>query len=86
MAVLNLGLQCVGLAREAMPDEYEAESAKCNNISELRKMAIKMDGFSDAINDSLSPVKILLCTIFFSPETQGKADTDVCISHSSRDQ
>lgn len=41
MSILNLGLQCVGLAREKMPDEYESEAAKCNSLSELRKMAEK---------------------------------------------
>ena len=37
MSVLNLGLQCVGLAREKMTDDFEKEVAKCNSLSELRK-------------------------------------------------
>ena len=41
MSVLNLGLQCVGLAREKMPEEFE-EVAKCNSLNKLRKMQIKM--------------------------------------------
>jgi len=64
MSILNLGLQCVGLAREKVPDECKSEAAKCNSLSELTKMGEKKDGFADAVKDSLSPVKILLCTIF----------------------
>lgn len=64
MSILNLGLQCVGLVREKMLDEYESEAAKCNSLSELRKMAKRKDGFVNAVKDGLSPVKILSCTIF----------------------
>ena len=35
-----------------------------SRLAELRKMAERKDGFADAFKDSLSPVKILLCTIF----------------------
>lgn len=47
-----------------MPEEYESEAAKCNSLAELRKVAERKDGFADAVKDSLSPVKILLCSIF----------------------
>ena len=36
MSVLNLGLQCVGLAREKMPEEF---SSQWNSLNELRKIA-----------------------------------------------
>ena len=64
MAVLNLGLQYVGLAREKMPEEYEKEVAKCNNLTQLRKIAERNDQFVGAVRDSLSPAKSLLCDIF----------------------
>ena len=32
MSILNLGLQCVGLARFKMGDEFEKEVAKCSNF------------------------------------------------------
>ena len=35
MAIVNLGLQCVGQMREKMPEEFEAAIASCNNLSEL---------------------------------------------------
>ena len=41
MAVLNLGLQYVGLARVKIPEEYEKEATKCNNLTQLRKLAEK---------------------------------------------
>ena len=72
MAVLNLGLQCVGLAREKMPEEYEKEVAKCNNLTQLRKIAKRNDQFVRAVGDSLSPVKSLLCDIFSCLQLQEK--------------
>uniref|UniRef100_A0A1X7TLX5 Uncharacterized protein n=1 Tax=Amphimedon queenslandica TaxID=400682 RepID=A0A1X7TLX5_AMPQE len=47
-----------------MPKEYEAEVKKCNSLSDIRKIALRKDGISSAVQDSLSPVKVLLCTIF----------------------
>ena len=64
MSILNLGLQCVGIARSKMPDEYEKEAAKCNNLSQLRKIAEKEPGFVQAVGDSISPVKCLLSSVF----------------------
>ena len=61
MSVLNLGLQCVGLARDRMSDEFEKEATKCNSLSELRKC---LAGYESVVLDSLSPVKVLLCSIF----------------------
>ena len=64
MSVLNLGLQCIGLARDQMPDEFEKEVEKCNNLTELRNIASRKSGILSAVQDSLSPVKILLTTVF----------------------
>ena len=64
MSVLNLGLQCIGLARDRMSDEFEKEVNKCNNLSELRNIASRKSDIVPAIQDSLSPVKILLTTVF----------------------
>lgn len=35
MLILNLGLQCVGLARSRMSAELEAEVEMCNNLTKL---------------------------------------------------
>ena len=64
MSILNLGLQCVGLARSEMPEQFEKEVSKCNSLSELRKILSRGDGTELAVQDSVSPVKILLCSIF----------------------
>ena len=63
MSLLNLGLQCIGLARDQMPDEFEKEVEKCNNLTELRNIASRNSGILSAVQDSLSPVKVLT-TVF----------------------
>ena len=64
MSILNLGLQCVGLARAEMPAEFEKEVKKCSNISELRRISSCCNGIEAAVQGSLSPVKSLLNSIF----------------------
>ena len=64
MSVLNLGLQCVGLARAVLPEELEQEVRKCNTLSELRHIATTKSSFVTAVQDSLSPVKVLLSRLF----------------------
>lgn len=61
MSVLNLGLQCIGVARSQMSEEFEKEVSKCNNISELRNHLGEM---KSTVEDTLSPVKALLCSVF----------------------
>ena len=63
MSVINLGLQCVRLARDKMPQMFELEVEKCNSLNELRKIANRLEGFDSVVQDSLSPVKILLSNI-----------------------
>ena len=64
MAILNLGLQCVSLARTEMPEESESEVKKCNAFGELRKIAERKKVFESIVQDSLSNVKVLLCSTF----------------------
>ena len=61
MSILNLGLQCVGLARAKMPEELEKEVAKCSTIADIRS---RLRGKELEVQDSLSPVIILLNDIF----------------------
>ena len=63
MSVINLGLQCIGLARAEMPQRFEEEASKCNTLKELRRIAFRAEGFDVAVQDSLSPVKSLLTDI-----------------------
>lgn len=54
-----------------MPVEYEAEAARCNCLVDL-KVAEKNQQFAVEVQDSLSPVKILLSTIFPRLDLKGK--------------
>uniref|UniRef100_A0A1X7UMC9 Uncharacterized protein n=1 Tax=Amphimedon queenslandica TaxID=400682 RepID=A0A1X7UMC9_AMPQE len=55
MSVLNLGLQCIGLARSKMPEQFEKEVSKCNTLAEIHKIASRVDGLDIAIQESFSP-------------------------------
>ncbi len=46
-----------------MPEEYEKEVAKFNNLSAIRK---HLEGKELIVQDSLSPVKVLLCKNFLT--------------------
>ena len=72
MSTLNLGLQCVGLMREKMDSTFEAESAKCKNLKDLRSAANRSPEFQSSAFDSVSPVKVLLCKLFERLELKGK--------------
>ena len=61
MSILNLGLQCVGLARQQMSVNFEKEVEKCNTFSELWKC---LEGQESFVQESLSRVKSLLSSIF----------------------
>ena len=63
MSIVNLGLQCVGMMRGKMSDEHEASISHCNNMSQLRQAAEKKPDVTQAILDSIEPVKILLTDI-----------------------
>ena len=63
MAVVNLGLQAVALAREKMSDEMEKEAERCNTLKALCAVAEQKPEFKDNAMDSIAPVKILLTDI-----------------------
>ena len=72
MSVLNLGLQCIGLMREKMGEDFEKLSSRCNSLADLRKMAKGNPSFAGTVADSMSLVKILLTDIFTRLELQSK--------------
>ena len=63
MSIINLGLQSVGIARSSLGINVEAELKKCNSMSQLRKLAERDTTIVGSVQDSLSPVKILLNSI-----------------------
>ena len=64
MSTLNIGLQCVGLMRQAGSEPFEKEASRCNSMRDLRKAAEKSPEFRDEALDSIAPVKLLLADIF----------------------
>lgn len=72
MATLNLGLQCVGLMREKMDDNFESEASKCKSLKQLREATMRRPGFQEDAIDSVSHVKVLLTQIFESLQLKGK--------------
>ena len=64
MSTLNLGLQCVGLQRQAGDDKFELEARNCNSLSALRRAAVKRPEFRTEALDSMEPVKCLVNSVF----------------------
>ncbi|CAB4028704.1 Hypothetical predicted protein [Paramuricea clavata] len=64
MSTLNLGLQSIGLMRQAGDETFEKDMHKCNNMGDMRKKASKDDSFRTASLDSVAPVKVLLSKYF----------------------
>ncbi len=62
MSIVNLGLQCVGLAREEMPKEFEDIACKAKSLKDLRNSA-EETGFRDAAVQSMDPVKLKLTQV-----------------------
>ena len=56
----NLGLQCVGLMRAKMSEDFEKLSSRCNSLADLRNVGIRNPVFKEAVADSVSDVKVLL--------------------------
>ena len=61
MSILNLGLQCVGLARTEMGKVFEQEVRKCNSLADLRQ---HIASYEDELKDLLSPVIAHLHSLF----------------------
>ena len=72
MAVLNLGLQSVGLARSRQDDEEEAELLKCNSMAQLRESAKKNPSLKESQLDSVAPVKVTLSGVTVRLELKKK--------------
>ena len=65
MSLLNIGLQSVGLVRNALEDQdLEKKLAMCSNMSEIRHLAEKEPSIKDALKKSLQPVKDLIEGVF----------------------
>jgi hypothetical protein len=70
ISVVNLGLQCVGVMRAKMSDEFEKVISGCNNLKDLRAGC---KGYEDGVRGALAPAKELLSNIFKRLELKGKS-------------
>ena len=67
MAIVNLGLQAIAIARAEMPKEME-EAERCNSLKVLRAVASRNSEFQGACLDAIAPVKRLLTDIALRPK------------------
>lgn len=63
MAIVNIGLQAIAIARAEMPKEMEEDAARCNSLKALRAVASRNSEFQGACLDAIAPVKKLLTDI-----------------------
>ena len=87
MSIVNLGLQCVGLARGEMSEDNERLVAKAGSMKEIRKLSLKHPGLKEVAMDSVASAKIRLAQVLgrlqlkgekfqlFVPATQEEMDT-----------
>ena len=66
-----------------MPEEFEVEVAKSNTLADLRN---RLKGKELEVQDSLSPVIILLSTIFTRLKLHDDFFSNILFSHCSRDK
>ena len=72
MSIVNLGMQCVGLARAEMGQEFERMASKAGSMKDLRRLAEKDPCFKDAAVDSMASVKIRLTQVLQRLQLKGK--------------
>ena len=70
MSLLNIGLQCVGLMRVKMSDEFESAVYNANNLHQLREA---VSSRKEEVVSSLKPPTDLLKSIFTHLELKGQA-------------
>ena len=87
MSIVNLGLQCVGLARGEMSEDNERLVAKAGSMKEIRKLSLKHPGLKEVAMASVASAKIRLAQVLgrlqlkgekfqlFVPATQEEMDT-----------
>ena len=74
--MLNLGLQSVGLARNAVDDkDIEDAVMKCKSISDVQKLAEVNPAVRPACLDAVEPIKVLLNRITARLQLQVKKFT-----------
>ena len=69
MAIVNLGIQCIGIMRSKGCNEFEDCISKYNSLKDIRESCME---FKEEITDSLKQPKDLLASILVRLELKGK--------------
>lgn len=69
MSIVNIGLQCVGMMRQKMSEEFESSIINCNNIQQLRQACVSNE---DIFQSSLAAPIGLLHEIMQRLELKGE--------------
>ncbi len=72
MSIVNLGRQCVGLARTEMDEENERFAARAGSMKESRSVAAKHPGFKEALLDLVASPKITLVKVISRLQLKGR--------------
>ena len=70
MAIVNLGLQCIGIMRSKVSDEFEEAIKNCNNLKECRS---SLSSMRSKMDQTLAPTIALLHDIMKRLELKGQA-------------
>jgi len=55
MSTLNLGLQCIGLMRNKMDEDFETIIKNCNSMDDIRNESKMYPSIIDELHTSLQP-------------------------------
>ena len=69
MSIINLGIQCIGIMRERMGEEFETCLRKCNSLKHIRK---ECSDFKEDVRNSLAPTKELIASVLRRLQLKGK--------------
>ena len=69
MSIVNLGMQCIGIMREKMGDDFEQAVKNANNLKDIRKNCSEM---KHDVSKSLESSKDLIGSIVTRLELKGK--------------
>lgn len=75
MSILNLGLQSVGIARQAMEEKMELAISNYNSVSEIRRVAQEDVSLKEVLLDSVASAKTTLSSVTQRLKLKDKAFT-----------
>ena len=59
--IVDIGLHSIGLARRELQDkDLEQKLKRCNNMKQIRELAVREDNLKEEMKQSIQPVKDLV--------------------------